>query len=353
MHKPSAFNGTEVTLWIVLIITAIPSFTAWGAATAASDKKDKKVALETVKSKAESPKAEAETETARVTPPLTLENARVDDIDLSHAAITIKDCPWKSHDGVVTKSCVGLVTSATVTNTVQGELKNLRTGDHVSVGFEDLNKVRTIAIRTVVVDYARVSLVLAVVFAICFGLTVLLTWGHPLQLIIGEDGRYSNSKFQMAIWFFVLIATYLATIYLRLSQAGWEFLGGVNIPTNLLLLSGMSALTFGGAKGITATKVQTAKDAGNPNPKPAGQANFFKDFVQNDTGKFDIGDFQMLMVTLVAVGMYLTTSFHSLGAIESWKTFALPNVDTTILAMFGLGQGAYLTKKAVGEVHTS
>jgi len=30
----------------------------------------------------------------------------------------------------------------------------------------------------------------------------------------------------------------------------------------------------------------------------------------------------------------------------------LPDVDTTILATFGLGQGAYLTKKAVGEVGT-
>ena len=31
----------------------------------------------------------------------------------------------------------------------------------------------------------------------------------------------------------------------------------------------------------------------------------------------------------------------------------MPDVDTTILATFGLGQGAYLTKKAVGAVGTS
>src|SRR5713226_9664717 len=188
---------------------------------------------------------------------------------------------------------------------------------------------------------------------ICFALTALLTGGHPLQLIIGEDGRYSNSKFQMAIWFVVVIATYLATVYLRVAQAGWEFFGGVNIPTNLLLLSGMSALAFGGAKGITTLKVQTATEAGIPNPKPPGQANLFKDFVQNDAGKFDIGDFQMLVVTFVAVGMYLTAVFHSLGLIESWKMFGLPNGGVNI------GQSEHLptldqTKrmKNCGQVHS-
>src|SRR5713226_8983756 len=111
---------------------------------------------------------------------------------------------------------------------------------------------------------------------ICFALTALLTGGHPLQLIIGEDGRYSNSKFQMAIWFVVVIATYLATVYLRVAQAGWEFFGGVDIPKNLLLLSGMSALTFGGAKGITASKAVTGQKTAALKP------NFFLDLTHND-----------------------------------------------------------------------
>ncbi len=154
----------------------------------------------------------------------------------------------------------------------------------------------------------------------------------------------------------MVIATYLATVYLRASQAGWEFLGGVNIPQNLFLLSGMSALTFGGAKGVTTAKVNAAVAAGNPDPKPvqpAGHENFWKDLIQNDVGGFDLGDFQMLVVTLLAVGMYLTFTFNFLSSIGSWKALDLPNVDTTILAAFGLGHGAYLTKKAVGNVATS
>ena len=92
----------------------------------------------------------------------------------------------------------------------------------------------------------------------------------------------------------------------------------------------------------------------NPkNDKGVGSENFFKDLVQNDKGDFDFGDFQMLVVTLVAVGMYLTLIFHYLGSVELLKTATLPDIDTTILASFGLGQGAYLAKKAGGPVGTT
>jgi hypothetical protein len=94
----------------------------------------------------------------------------------------------------------------------------------------------------------------------------------------------------------------------------------------------------------------------NPDPKNAqtpGQESFFADLVQNDIGGFDFGDFQMLVVTFVAVVMYLVPIFHFLGSIEFLKTTSLPDVNTTILAGFGLGQGAYLMKKAAGNVGTS
>ena len=153
----------------------------------------------------------------------------------------------------------------------------------------------------------------------------------------------------MAMWFSAVIVTYLATVFIRAELAGREFLGGVNIPQNLLLLSGMSALTFGGAKGITTSKVQSAMQAGVANPKPPAGGPSFWDLLQNDSGLFDIGDFQMLIVTLLAVGMYLTLVFSFLGSIELRKIVDLPSVDTTILAAFGLGQGAYLAKKAAGN----
>jgi hypothetical protein len=48
--------------------------------------------------------------------------------------------------------------------------------------------------------------------------------------------------------------------------------------------------------------------------------------------------------------MYLVLVLHFLGSLELRATITLPDVDSTVLAVFGLGQGAYLTKKAVGNV---
>ena len=58
-------------------------------------------------------------------------------------------------------------------------------------------------------------------------------------------------------------------------------------------------------------------------------------------------------MTFLAVGTFLTLILYFLGSLEARTIVDLPDVDTTILASFGIGQGAYLTKKAVGELGTS
>src|SRR3984957_8175491 len=163
---------------------------------------------------------------------------------------------------------------------------------------------------------------------ICLLIGVLWTRSSPLKLIIGEDGRYSNSQFQIAVWFFVLIVTYISTVWIRVWFAGCDFIGGVDIPKNLLLISGMSVVTFGGAKAITTNKVadEKSKPDGREDAKqPEGVTpNFFKDLTHNDGkpaegGKpavppqLDFGDFQMLIITLVAVATYLVLVFDFLG----------------------------------------
>jgi hypothetical protein len=278
-----------------------------------------------------------------------LGNARLDDIAANSLSFTATDCP---------ATCSGPALTVMVRDTIlQKDLKNYKKGDHVTIDVvsgSNETVLQAIRIRSLPVSQAMRFLVLVVAALACFIVTVLVTRFHPLSLIVGQDNRYSNSKFQMALWFGVVVTTYIATVYLRVSQAGWEFLNGVNIPENLLLLSGMSALTFGGAKGITTAKVQEATSAGVTNPKPAAPApNLLNDLFQNDANRLDFGDFQMIIVTLLAVSVYLVLVGHFLAAIEFRKVVDLPNVDTTILATFGLGHGAYLTKKAVGNVGTS
>ncbi len=211
---------------------------------------------------------------------------------------------------------------------------------------------------------------------ITFILYFLLSGLHPLQLIVGEDNRYSNSKFQVALWFFVLIATYIATFGLR-AFAG--VIGQIGIPEHLLLLSGMSAFTYAAAKGITTSKVNDAQAQGIADPKnTAASPSLLRNLTHDDgvaplaaepavpgaplrllrAGRLpslDLGDAQMVIVTLLAVAVYIYIVLHFMGIPDKLyaPTASLPDVDSTILSVFGLGQGAYITKKAVGNVGQS
>ncbi|MGA2740419.1 MAG: hypothetical protein ABSG65_23655 [Bryobacteraceae bacterium] len=169
-------------------------------------------------------------------------------------------------------------------------------------------------------------------------------------LFIGQDGRVSNSTTQVSLWFTLWVSAYVSTFFLRWTSAG-GFIGGIGTPTNLLVLSGLSGLTFAGAKGITATKVAN-RPAVVPNDAAAGKRTDapaqakIGDLIKDDTNKFDFGDFQMLVITLIAVISYTILVYAFLSAIPARAAVSLPDVDGTVLAMFGVGQGAYLTKKA-------
>lgn len=213
---------------------------------------------------------------------------------------------------------------------------------------------------------------------ITFLLGFFLSGLHPLGLIVGEDNRYSNSKFQVALWFFVLITTYIATFALRAEEG---LIGQIGIPEHLLLLSGMSAFTYAAAKGITTSKVNDAQSRGIADPKnTAASPSLLKNLTHDDgmtsdavavvpagivpgaapvallnpgrPPSLDLGDTQMIIVTLLAVAAYLYATLHFMGnsALLNAPTTKLPDVDSTILSIFGIGQGAYITKKAVGNV---
>jgi hypothetical protein len=188
-----------------------------------------------------------------------------------------------------------------------------------------------------------------------FAWVVLGKDGIP-KLILGVDGLYSKSKFQFFVWFGVLIVAYLSTLWLRFCYSSNWLLGTVNIPANLLALSGLSALSFAGAKAITQGKqdrVDAAVAKGVPGaedlkkgPAPGRVQNLIYDLVHDDGTNVDFGDFQMVLVTLVAALTYVVQIFMFLRALDLSATITLPDVDGTLLAAFGLGQGAYLLKKA-------
>jgi len=83
---------------------------------------------------------------------------------------------------------------------------------------------------------------------------------------------------------------------------------------------------------------------------PAAQPNLLTDLFQNDNKQADLGDFQMILVVVAAVLLFLISSFHFLGMLTLTPQVTLPDVDTALLSGFGLGQGAYLVKNTMQSV---
>ncbi len=172
-----------------------------------------------------------------------------------------------------------------------------------------------------------------------------------LSLVTGFDKRYSNSKTQVTVWFFILFSSYIATTILRIKEGGFDFVGGVTIPQNLLILSGLSSFTFVTAKGITQSKVDEAeKNTRKPQKEDAKVPPSLANLFQDDDCNVDLGDFQMIIVTLLAVAVYIIQVISFLSTVELRHTVSLPDLDSTILSVFGLGQGAYLVKKAIAPL---
>ncbi len=222
--------------------------------------------------------------------------------------------------------------------------------------------LRALAIR---VERRTRAGVFAMVLAALTALFALILRGRLRALIIGQDGRYSNSKFQLAVWFGALIVSYVTTIALRWWVGGSQYVGGVGIPEGLFVLSGFSALSFVGAKAVTQKKLDLeaearrqaaltqppgAAPANSASLKEGARARFPDDLFTDDHGRADLGDFQMLVVTLLAVSVYLVRLAGCLGVVELSCAARLPDVDSTILGTFGLGQGAYIAKKAFARV---
>jgi hypothetical protein len=207
-----------------------------------------------------------------------------------------------------------------------------------------LNKLQEIR-RAVGKGHRLVAL--AISLAVICSLAAVMLWRSPLAFLIGVDNRYSNSQTQLALWFTALATVYLATVALRLIYLGADYIGGVGITENLLALTGLSALSFGGAKVITTQKIQNATQPNQPVPKPAAaRPNLLGDLVQNDHHQADLGDFEMILIALGAVVIFVLSAFHVLGELTLAAQVTLPDVDTTLLASFGVGHGAYLIKKA-------
>lgn len=235
-----------------------------------------------------------------------------------------------------------------------------RPGDRVWLTVDDpLNPRHVVQITRLArpIPILQRLVALGAAFAVIAAFASVATSGRPWMFLVGDDNRMSNSQTQLVLWFGVVAVVYGADLILRAWFLGWDFMGGISMTTNVLAMTGLSGLSFGAAKVVA-----VQKSAGAPGPVAATSAPGaapavptppavaarpkFTDLVLNDYGAADLGDFQMILISSVATVIFACASWEFLTLLDIAKTTTLPDVDTALLGSFGIGQGAYLIKKA-------
>ncbi len=164
------------------------------------------------------------------------------------------------------------------------------------------------------------------VVAVAVGVTFVATGGKPWTVIDGADGRPSTSKFQWTIWTAVVLFAYSAIYFSRARNGSWDALP--NVPPNILLVMGFSTTTMVVAKGITTQYVANGRVV-----KPAGgQGGLLSD----DIGQSDLSKVQLVMWTLLAIGIYLAIVVKQVSAVATGSSVqgsnvGLPDIDSSLM----------------------
>jgi hypothetical protein len=196
-------------------------------------------------------------------------------------------------------------------------------------------------------------------FSYLWGLAAVLTYlilgqlagsrcGGLLGVVQGEDGRLSSSKFQFFVWTGIVVFAWVALFVAKWVNGTTACTSKTgDLPGNVLLAMGFSVITLATAKGITTAYVysgRVAKGASTTGWKVA-------DLFQQDDGSPDLTKIQMLTWTVIAGVSYL---FSVCALIPTFgrDTCDFPDISAALMALMGIGQGAYLAGKAVAQTVT-
>jgi hypothetical protein len=160
-----------------------------------------------------------------------------------------------------------------------------------------------------------------------------------LDLAKGSDGLPSSSQFQFLLWTITFIFAYI-TVYCARSLKG-EYGPISDIPSNLLVLMGISGGSMIISKGITIYHISRGTVSQKVmEPK----FNRLRYLIADDSGEPALNKLQMMVWTIIAIGIYLFMVNRDL-AVSGLP--ALPDLDDSMLVLMGISQGTYLGKRLV------
>ncbi len=166
---------------------------------------------------------------------------------------------------------------------------------------------------------------------------VLAIFSSIKQIYNAEDGFPSTSKAQFFIWTFVAVLAYLMIFSDRIIMHSiWR--PPSEIPYHLLLAMGLSVITASMAHAINVRNPQKEINSGIQNASKIG-------LLTDENGNPDLSKIQMIAWTGVAVSVFFLEVIHNIWWNPSPPQ--IPDIDEALLALMGIGQGAYITKKAI------
>ena len=161
-----------------------------------------------------------------------------------------------------------------------------------------------------------------------------------VPLISEEDKFPSLARFQLLVWTFVIVFAFVTVSFIRIFSG---VLVSVAFPTNLLTLLGVSV----GSPVISAGVSQGKYSSGGKKLEDKEDYQPLYTMIEENT-VFSTTRFQMLAWTFVSVIIFLATLFALLSNLPSnLSQLGLPNVSSTLIALSGISQGAYLLGKGV------
>lgn len=175
----------------------------------------------------------------------------------------------------------------------------------------------------------------------------------------GKDGRISTSKFQGAMWTFVILWALFALLYawaiarIGHDAFGWHGPDGAwtalnkgfqkfledGLEESYLLLLGIPLLGAISSKAITSSKVASGSIVKEPKADDS-TTGAVRELIGNDSGEADLGDLQYFLFNLLAVAYFLIQFI-------SHPTQALPSMPATLVGLTGVAAAAYIGKKGV------
>ncbi|HEX3070286.1 MAG TPA: hypothetical protein VHX14_17095 [Thermoanaerobaculia bacterium] len=158
-------------------------------------------------------------------------------------------------------------------------------------------------------------LALGVMVHLCRTTSLLRSGTHPVP----RERPYSLSLFQMAFWFFLVIAAY---VFMWLITDELD-----TITDSILALIGIGAATALGAALIDRTKTAPAPE------EPGGKTRGFINDVISDPNGVSLHRFQMFVWTLVLGVIFI-------GSV--YKNLEMPEFSATLLGLMGISSGTYL-----------